>query len=296
MSKKYLAVFIALFFGLSFDVFAKSESKSNPRLNERFVVNALRQIQNAQITYRETVGAGNFGAFYELRQANLIDAALSSLQKYGYSFSVTVTHVSVISSSFYSVTAIPQRYIKTGRRSFYIDESCRIRGADKNGATANIDDPIIETCTPSVLDDNERSMIIALRTIHSAQMTYLSTTGNGNFGTFDQLINAGLINLSAGLNFYRGYFKEMTVIARTTGNAALFYVKTRPEVYQRTGVRSFYIDQTGVLRGADKRGLYGSQDDPPIEDERTVQENSQGLSKTYSLSAQSDFEFLRISY
>lgn len=265
MSKKYLAVFIALFFGLSLNVFAKSEGKSNPRLNERFVINALKQVQNAQITYRETIGGGNFGTFYELRQVNLIDAALSSLQKYGYSFSVTVTHVSVISSSFYSVTAVPQRYIKTGRRSFYIDESCRIRGADKNGATANIDDPIIETCTPSVLDENERSVIIALRTIHSAQMTYLSTTGNGNFGTFDQLINAGLINTTAGLNFYRGYFKEMTVIAGTTGNPALFYVKTRPEVYRRTGVKSFYIDQTGVLRGADRNGQYATVNDPPID-------------------------------
>lgn len=273
MSKNCLAIFFALLLIFTFDASAKTSTESNPRLNERFVINALRQIQNAQMTYRSTVGAGNFGAFYQLRQANLIDAALGTLQKFGYNFSINVTQASATSSSIYSVTAVPRRYIKDGRRSFYIDESCRIRGADKNGSQANINDPLIETCSPSVITDNERQAIIAMRTIHSAQMTYQSTTGSGEFGSLSDLFNAGLINNSLATNFHRGSFFVNTATHSTNGNPALFTYKSRPEIYGRTGVRSFYMDVTGVIRGADKNGLYADENDPPIQDEQVRQGN-----------------------
>ncbi len=305
MSKKCLAVFFLLTVIFNFNAFAKTESSesvfknkyaSSPYMNERFVLNALRQVQIAQMTYRETVGAGNFGTFSALRQANLIDAPLSTLQKYGYSFFVNVASASSSTSSNYSVIAVPQRYIKTGRKSFYIDESCVIRGADKNGAFANINDPAIETCSPSVISVNEAKTILKMRTIHSAQMTYQSTIGNGQFGFLSALFNAGLINTSQAANFYWGYYSVLTITSSTAANPALFTYQTRPEEYSRTGVRSFYIDQTGVIRGADKNGLYANQNDPPIEDELIEQENSQGLSKTYNLSAQSDFVLRKISY
>jgi hypothetical protein len=266
MSKKCLAVFSALFFIFSFNASAKTANKSNPRLNESFVINALRQVQAAQMTYRESVGAGNFGTFYALRQANLIDAALGTLQKYGYNFSINVTNVSAAGSSFYSVTAVPLRYIKSGRRSFYIDESCRIRGADKNGAAANIDDPIIETCTPSIISDNERQVINSMRVIHSAQLMYQSTAGAGEFGTLADLFNAGLINNALAANFRRGYYFVLVSTHTTTQNPASFTYQARPEIYGRTGVKSFYIDKTGVIRGADRRGEYADQNDPPVED------------------------------
>jgi hypothetical protein len=289
MSKNLL--FFALFFGLSLNAFAKTE-KNNPYVNERFVVNALKQIQIAEMTFRENTGQGSFGAFYQLRAVNLIDAALASTQKYGYSFSIVTTAASSTTSSTYYVVAVPQRYRKTGRKSFYIDESCRIRGADKNGASANIDDPVIEACSPSVLVDNEAYTMDALRTLFGAELAYQSTIGSSaSFGTISQLLEAGLISESLGFNFYRGYYRIVTVTAPTAGNPSTFKIQTRPEAYQRTGKTSFYIDQTGVLRGADRNGQYADQNDPPIQPQ-----GFQGFSRTYNLSAQSDFELLRISY
>lgn len=41
---------------------------------------------------------------------------------------------------------------------------------------------------------NEGSAISALRTLHGAQMTYASTSGNGNFGTNTQLAGQNLID------------------------------------------------------------------------------------------------------
>ena len=37
-----------------------------------------------------------------------------------------------------------------------------------------------------------------------------------------------------------------------------------PQSYRKTGRKSFYIDETGVMRGADKNGVTATNDDPPI--------------------------------
>ena len=112
-----------------------------------------------------------------------------------------------------------------------------------------------------------------MRTIHSAQATYQSTTGNGEFGSLADLFNAALISNSLATNFHWGYFFVNTATHSTAGSPALFNYKSRPEIYGRTGVRSFYIDEAGVIRGADKNGQYADQNDPPIQDEQVRQEN-----------------------
>jgi hypothetical protein len=268
MFKKFLAAIFAITVVFSVGMFAKNTRASYPvSQNERLVIGALKSVQQAQMSYHNGVGAGNFGAFFQLRQANLIDPVLASLQKYGYDFAVTVIGGAPNGSPLYNVVAVPGRYRKTGIRSFYIDENCEIRGGDKNGASANINDPIIETCTPSMRVENEREIIRMLRTIHSAEMTYLSTTGNGNFGLISHLVNAGLVPQSFDFQVYRGYRKQMTVWARTSMFPSRFEIKTRPDLYGTTGVRSFYVDETGVIRGADRNGQYGDANDPPIEKE-----------------------------
>lgn len=264
MSKKCLAAVFAFLVIFSLEIFAKNNSASYPiSQNERLAIGALRSIQQAQLTYYST--AGNFGAFFQLYQANLIDSVLRNGNKYGYDFILNTGWAPGGGSPIYNVIAVPSRYRKTGIKSFYIDENCEIRGGDKSGAPANINDPVIETCTPSMLVDNERETIASLRAIVDAEMTYISTTGNGNFGLVSDLINAGLIPQSYGFFIYRGYFKQTTVWARTGIYPSRFEIRTRPETYGRSGIRSFYVDDTRVIRGADRNGQYGSATDPPIE-------------------------------
>lgn len=266
MYKKCLAAVFALVVVFSFEVSAKNKRSNYPvSQNERLVIGALKSIQQAQVTYHNGAGAGNFGQFWQLRQANLIDAALASLQKYGYNFLVSTVNGQPSGSSIYNVVAVPRVYRKTGVRSFYIDENCELRGGDKNGAEANINDPIIETCTPSMRLENEREMINALRTILNAEMTYISTIGNGNFGLISHLADAGLVPPNYDFQVHRGYRKQMTVFAQFPGYPSRFQLATAPDIYGRTGIRSFYLDDTGVIRGADRNGQYGSVNDPPID-------------------------------
>jgi hypothetical protein len=263
MSRKHFTLFPVLFLTFAFcpNVFAKHPSIQN----ERLVINALRQIYNAQVQYQETLGAGDFGNLTFLKNANLIDDALASGQKYGYYFTLTVTYQTATLPPRFVLTAVPRTYRRTGRRSFYIDHRCTLRGADKNGEQATTNDPAIETCTPAIIGQMEARAIESLRTIHSAQAIYRTTAGNGNFGTLYDLYYAGLINpYLAGGHYYR-YVFDCTVTIANPATPALFHARATPSSYGEMGVRSFYIDQTGVLRGADKNGGAASVNDPPIE-------------------------------
>jgi hypothetical protein len=156
-------------------------------------------------------------------------------------------------------------YRKTGFRSFYIDHRCSLRGADKNGGQATINDPAIETCVPAIIGEMEARAIQSLRTIHSAQTTYQSTAGNGNFGSLYNLYNAGLINEHLASGRYYRYVFDCVVTAPTATTPAFYKTSAVPLNYGEMGIRSFYIDATGVLRGTDKNGLPADKNDPPIE-------------------------------
>lgn len=263
MSKKYFALFFAGFLAFAFcpSVFAKYP----PSQNERLVITALRQIYNAQVQYQASVGGGDFGQLAQLRQVNLIDEVLASGQKYGYFFSLTATPATVTSPARFVLTAVPRLYRRTGVRSFYIDGRCTLRGADKQGGQATINDPAIESCVPPLINQNETLVIQAFRTLHSAQVTYQSTTGGGNFGTFSALLGAGLIGEDLAFGRYRQYVFTCLASAPTAAAPASYKIWAIPLSYGETGIRSFYIDQTGILRGADINGQVPNGTEPPVE-------------------------------
>jgi len=236
-------------------------SQSSPRVfAEAHVLRSMRLIHSAQTTYQATTGSG-FGSLQALNQAGLIDDALASGSKYGYEYSVSIT----TGPPYFLVSAIPRVYRKTGIRSFRIDTSGEIRGGDKNGQPATPTDPVIDDCTNGSVADNERCTIADMRALHSAQMTYSSTAGNGNYGNLRQLYLNGLIR--TGLSDYasRGYFYTvLTIDFVPNTQTASFKIWATPQSYPTSSVRSFYIDQTGVLRGADRGGVRGDENDPPI--------------------------------
>ncbi|HEX9963060.1 MAG TPA: hypothetical protein VGB00_19155 [Pyrinomonadaceae bacterium] len=142
MSRKHFTLFLVLF--LTFAFCPNVSAEYPPIQNERLVINVLRQVYNAQVQYQTTFGVGDFGHLYQLRQANLIDDALASGQKYGYYFTLTATAQTTILPPRFVLTAVPHMYRRTGFRSFYIDHRCTLRGADKNGGAADAGDPPVE--------------------------------------------------------------------------------------------------------------------------------------------------------
>ncbi len=248
---------VLLFVNLAFT--GTSSAQGSPvAVNEKFALHALQTIHAAEMTFSATAGAGNYGNLPSLLNDGLIDAVLGSGVKYGYTFSITTFPGSPKQFARFQVSAVPLRYGKTGKRSFYIDQSGVIHGADHGGEPATMNDPAISICY------GESSVISSMRMLHSAEITYFSTAGAGSsYGTLAQLFDQLLVDPVLASGEKCGYvFSIETVVFPPP---ALFRARARPRQYPVTGIRSFYIDDTGVLRGADKNGGDANADDPPVE-------------------------------
>jgi hypothetical protein len=265
MSKKNLFAF-AIFLAL-LPIFSAGEIKaqtSNSRIfSERFIIQAVRTIHSAETTYQAVFGAGAYGSLAQLRQADFIDAALAGGEKNGYRFVLTATPPTATLPAKFKLTATPRTYSKQGRRSFYIDEEGELHGADKNGALADANDPVIDAC--SLYGDtagNESCAISAMRLLYSAEMTYRATAGSGSFGVLTNLYLANLIGRTLASGQTHGYNFAVTV--DDAPNPSFKAVAT-PQNYGVTGRRSFYIGMDGIVRGGDRQGGNADENDPPVE-------------------------------
>lgn len=230
------------------------------KANENVAIQNLRTLHVAEATYQTTIGDENFGTVTQLRAADLISSELGTGVTEGYTFSgTTVAYVPGKTLASYKIAAVPQIYGTTGIRSFFIDTSGVLRGADKGGLPADESDPPIENWP-----NGERNTIFSLRSLHGAEFTYQATTGIGNFGSLQQLFDADIIppNVAGGL--VDGYVLSLTIFPQSPDSPARFRVTAVPQVYVVFGVKSFFIDQSGVIRGADKGGLPADENDPPI--------------------------------
>jgi type IV pilus assembly protein PilA len=113
---------------------------------------------------------------------------------------------------------------------------------------------------------NEGAAQSSLRTLHAAEATYQATKGAGNFGSLNELAAEGLIDAKLATGTKSGY--KFTVELTTTElNYPGFTVVGVPMTYggvEGSGVRSFYIDETGVIRGGDKFGRAATKEDLPL--------------------------------
>ena len=266
MHKKLLAI-LTLFSALliaSVATNTNAQTLDSRHFGERFVIKDIAQIRDAEYTYSAIYGNGNFGTLSQLNQAGFIDSALASREKHGYRFALSLILSSPGTPASFILTATPIRYPKTGRRSFYIDTNGELHGADKNGAVATAADPYIDSCALFGIADNERCTIADMRTLHGAEMTYASTYGNNNYATLGQLSEYSFIRPSLADGIDHGYSFTVVTIAQTQQTPATFKIYATPLTYGVTGIRSFFIDTSGIIRGADKNGLPADENDPPI--------------------------------
>lgn len=79
-------------------------------------------------------------------QASLVDQPLASGSEQGYEFRYRVVAPQQGSgATAFEISAVPQEYGKTGRRSFLLDAGGKIHAADHQGEVATADDPVIPT-------------------------------------------------------------------------------------------------------------------------------------------------------
>ena len=106
---------------------------------------------------------------------------------------------------------------------------------------------------------NEGAAIGTLRTMSEAQSTYLATAGgNAEYGEFDDLIRHRLIGQEMTTEVHHGYRYELTVAGDS------YEMTATPVEYGKSGMRSFYVSEDGVVRGANKNGEAADKNDPPI--------------------------------
>ena len=108
---------------------------------------------------------------------------------------------------------------------------------------------------PQVTAADEMFARVRLIAVAKAEAQY-QFDADGEYGTLEQLIQKGLL-VDPSKGQVARYKFEITV--RLHG----FDATAVPEKYGVTGDRSFFIDQTNVIRAADKHGEKATAQDPP---------------------------------
>jgi type II secretory pathway pseudopilin PulG len=106
---------------------------------------------------------------------------------------------------------------------------------------------------------NEGSAIYSLRQISNAQSMYYQNFEK--YGTLEELATQGLIDPRLGAGTKNGY---NFILELTNNEVAGFAVVGVPITYRSTGKRSFYVDESFVIRVADNNGTPPSKLDLPL--------------------------------
>lgn len=116
---------------------------------------------------------------------------------------------------------------------------------------------------------NETSAVKTLRTISEQQMLYYNGHNRSTFGTFDEMLKAGVSDntrLSGTTPVAEGYVFTMKVIPKSTAQPASYTVNADPqqsEGVSATGKNHFYLDSNSstIHVNADQPA---SPNDPPL--------------------------------
>lgn len=248
--------------------------------NETAVIASLRALGTAQAIYREADkdgdGQADYGSLIELFKANLIDGALGSGKKNGYRFQLTLGQGSDKTGlRYWSLIAVPEKKGESGERSFFIDQTTVIRVSQ--GVAPSADSKRLDAVKSGQEDagedldlkeggsvkDNEAAAIESLKLLMKAQNSFRAGDKDGdgtlNYGALKALHKADLVDRYLRDGTRMGYlFKLILGSPGDKKGEYLFAVTATPVKRGLTGERSFYLDQTGVIRVSEK-GLATAQ-------------------------------------
>jgi hypothetical protein len=106
---------------------------------------------------------------------------------------------------------------------------------------------------------NESTARYALTAIASAEKSYKETKGQGQYGTLEELIKSEILPT---------YFQELKQYKfELTISGEDFEATATPVEYGSKGRSSFFLDQSGTLRGGDLGGRPASASDPIVKPE-----------------------------
>jgi hypothetical protein len=97
---------------------------------------ALYEIQAAEAEFKDEKKKGRYGTLEELIAEKILDKGFG--EHLGYSIELNVY------GEKFDATATPKEYGKTGRRSFFVDETGSMHAADHKGRPATAADPLVD--------------------------------------------------------------------------------------------------------------------------------------------------------
>ena len=131
---------------------SKEWAQQDLAAREDAIVETLHSLAEAIQTYRNAFGKlpeslAELGPAppnqISPEQASLVSANLAAGKQGGYVFRYRIAPDANGNDNDFELAATPQSYGKMGRRSFFMDIAGKIHGADKHGAVATYEDPLI---------------------------------------------------------------------------------------------------------------------------------------------------------
>ena len=110
----------------------------------------------------------------------------------------------------------------------------------------------------SKLAANEASAITTLRSVLNAETLYVTTAGGGRYGSMATLVSGMFVDSVVGSSTKDGYVFSISLGPADTS----FAIDARPMGYLNSGVRSFYADETAVIRYTTADSAATSSDNP----------------------------------
>jgi hypothetical protein len=112
-------------------------ARDGPVLTGEMMANfALYEIQDAEETFKDEKKKGRYGTLEELVAEKILERGFA--EHLGYRIELNA------SSEKFEVTATPKEYGKSGRLSFFLDETGTMRAADHKGKPADASDPPVD--------------------------------------------------------------------------------------------------------------------------------------------------------
>lgn len=99
---------------------------------------------------------------------------------------------------------------------------------------------------------NEGSAQQSMRTINSAEATYLNTAGSGSYGSLANMMSQSLVDSVLGqadVTAKSGYLFTVNPVGGTPAQFWAFALPTTTSGVGQTGTRRFAISEDGVMRG-----------------------------------------------
>lgn len=233
--------------------------------NEVVAIQMLREFADALRAYYEKYS--EYTSPYELSDLGYLPKHAGSSRPDEPYFFVFYSN----SNQDFGIGAVPQHYGETARRSFYIGDDFVVHAVDAEGQVARADDPPLDAPgpparrpkppvpvrqPPATISEFEDEALNAFLNIHNCQQ--LSRYVDHRFATAAEIANK--LSPPAERLDTSGY--RITLSVSPDGKA--FQAFGVPIEYGRTGRRSFYLDETFQLRGADRGGDPASRGDPAI--------------------------------